>query len=157
MSSVRILTRRGSHCVLCDLAILVWYPSASKEYTVRCGNGVSSARREYKPRRDAVDIADWLHGLGLGQYERVFRENAIDAETLPDLTEADLEKLGVLLGHRKRMLRSVAALATGEPLPVEAARPPSGRAEPPPLLVMFSDLVGSTQPSSPLHPDDLRA
>src|SRR5260370_1164148 len=124
MSSVRILTRRGSHCVLCDLAILVWYPSASKEYTVRCGNGVSSARREYKPRRDAVDIADWLHGLGLGQYERVFRENAIDAETLPDLTEADLEKLGVLLRHRKRMLRSAASIQTPPSSRRASASPP---------------------------------
>jgi hypothetical protein len=33
-----------------------------------------------------MDIADWLRGLGLSQYEAVFRDNAIDLETLPELT-----------------------------------------------------------------------
>jgi hypothetical protein len=37
-----------------------------------------------------MDIGAWLHGLGLGQYETTFRESEIDAEVLPDLTEADL-------------------------------------------------------------------
>ncbi len=55
---------------------------------------------------DLLDIGTWLHGLGLEQYEPVFRDNAIDLETLPDLSETDLEKLGVLLGHRKRILRA---------------------------------------------------
>jgi len=27
-----------------------------------------------------MDIADWLRGLGLEQYDGAFRENAIDAE-----------------------------------------------------------------------------
>jgi hypothetical protein len=62
-----------------------------------------------------VDIAEWLRGLGLAQYETVFRDNAIDVETLPDLSEEDLEKLGVSLGHRKRMLRVIAAHAVGAP------------------------------------------
>jgi len=52
-----------------------------------------------------VDISEWLRSLGLAQYETTFRDNAIDFEILPELTEADLEKLGVVLGHRKRMLR----------------------------------------------------
>jgi Adenylate and Guanylate cyclase catalytic domain/SAM domain (Sterile alpha motif) len=33
-----------------------------------------------------VDIAAWLHGLGLEQYEAAFRANAIDANVLPRLT-----------------------------------------------------------------------
>ena len=45
-----------------------------------------------------------------GQYEAAFRENAIDEEVLPDLTEQDLEKLGVLLGHRRKLLRAIANL-----------------------------------------------
>ena len=57
-----------------------------------------------------MDIGAWLRSVGLQQYEPVFRENAVDVETLPELTEADLEKLGVLLGHRKRILRAVATL-----------------------------------------------
>ena len=45
-----------------------------------------------------MDVGDWLRSLGLGQYEPLFRENEIDAEVLPDLTEADLEKIGVPWG-----------------------------------------------------------
>jgi hypothetical protein len=52
-----------------------------------------------------MDIGGWLRSLGLGQYETVFRENVIEADVLHDLTDQDLEKLGVLLGHRRRLLR----------------------------------------------------
>ena len=57
-----------------------------------------------------MDVGDWLRSLGLGQYETAFRDNGVDAEVLPDLTDADLEKLGVLLGHRKRLLKAIASL-----------------------------------------------
>ena len=57
-----------------------------------------------------MDIAVWLRSLSLEQYEAAFRENAIDADVLHDLTDQDLEKLGVLLGHRRRLLRAIAAL-----------------------------------------------
>jgi hypothetical protein len=40
-----------------------------------------------------MDVAAWLQGLGLGRYEPTFRENEIDAEVLPELTEADLVTL----------------------------------------------------------------
>ena len=33
-----------------------------------------------------MDIAAWLHGLGMQQYEEAFRDNAIDAAILPELT-----------------------------------------------------------------------
>jgi len=105
-----------------------------------------------------VDIADWLHGLGLARYEGIFRDNAIDLEILPELTDADLEKLGVLLGHRKRMLRAVVALVAEAP--VEAAAhadaPAQADAERRQLTVMFCDLVGSTALAARLDPEDLR-
>ena len=44
-------------------------------------------------------VAVWLQELGLGQYAQRFAENGIDFSVLPDLTDQDLEKLGVLLGH----------------------------------------------------------
>jgi hypothetical protein len=56
-----------------------------------------------------MDIEKWLHGLALQQYAATFRANGIDAEVLPELTEADLEKLGIVLGHRKRLLKAIAA------------------------------------------------
>ena len=51
-----------------------------------------------------MDVGSWLRSLGLEQYEALFRDNDIDAEVLSDLTDGDLEKIGVSLGHRKRLL-----------------------------------------------------
>jgi len=49
-----------------------------------------------------MDIGSWLRSLGLEKYKAVFRDNEIDVDVLPELTEPDLEKLGVPLGHRSR-------------------------------------------------------
>jgi hypothetical protein len=69
-----------------------------------------------------MDVGDWLRSVGLGQYEAVFRESEIDPEVLPELTDADLEKLGVPLGHRKRLLKAISNLASpGQPTPSGAA------------------------------------
>jgi SAM domain (Sterile alpha motif) len=70
-----------------------------------------------------MDVAVWLRGLGLQQYEALFRENDVDAEVLSDLTDGDLEKIGVFLGHRKRLLKAVAALAGPAAAPPAAATP----------------------------------
>ena len=95
-----------------------------------------------------MDIEKWLCGLGLQQYVATFRDNAIDAEVLSELTEADLEKLGIVLGHRKRLLRAIGTLAspTGlEQAALVGLAPPIGDgAERRQLTVMFCDLVGST-------------
>ena len=40
----------------------------------------------------------------------VFIENAIDSDVLSDLTEGDLEKLGIPLGDRKRIIRAIRTL-----------------------------------------------
>jgi hypothetical protein len=53
-----------------------------------------------------MDLGTWLRGIGLGQYETNFRDNAIDFDILPDLSDADLEKIGLPLGHRKRILKA---------------------------------------------------
>src|SRR5919204_317502 len=55
-------------------------------------------------------IADWLESLGLSEYSQRFAEHRIDASVLRDLTEEDLEKIGIRLGHRKKMLRAIAEL-----------------------------------------------
>ena len=46
----------------------------------------------------AMDVGGWLRGLGLGEYEAKFRDNKIDADVLADLSNGDLEKLGLPLG-----------------------------------------------------------
>jgi class 3 adenylate cyclase len=106
-----------------------------------------------------MDVAVWLRGLGLQQYEAQFRENDIDAEVLSDLTDRDLEKIGVSLGHRKRLLKAIAALAGPGAAPRAAATPippVADAAERRQLTVMFSDLVGSTALSARLDPEDMR-
>jgi hypothetical protein len=80
-----------------------------------------------------MDLGGWLRSLGLDRYEAAFRANAIDADVLCDLTDQDLEKLGVLLGHRRKLLRAIAALddtlapATAHYLPRETRNQPSPR------------------------------
>jgi class 3 adenylate cyclase len=103
------------------------------------------------------DIAEWLASLDLGEYAQRFAENAIDLSVIRDLTENDLEKLGVLLGHRRKMLRAIAELQ-GEAAskPQTSAEPGRDRAERRQLTVMFCDLVGSTALSARLDPEDMR-
>ena len=109
-----------------------------------------------------MDTAEWLRGLGLEQYANAFRENAIDAEVLRDLTAEDLKELGVgPVGHRRRLLTAIAALrgdARDAVAEVEPAAAPevSGDAERRQLTVMFCDLVGSTPLSTRFDPEDLR-
>src|SRR4029453_11362464 len=103
------------------------------------------------------DIAEWLGSIGLGEYAQRFAENAIDFSTLRDLTEQDLKDLGVLLGHRRKMLRAIAELDDA-PAPAESATKPESpdEAERRHLTVMFCDLVGSTALAARLDPEGMR-
>src|SRR5262249_36640150 len=109
-----------------------------------------------------MDIADWLAGLGLAQYAAAFRENDITEALLPELTAEDLKDLGVgSVGHRRSLLKAIAALRSDPPRYVAEtepdAAPTRSAAERRPLTVMFCDLVGSTALSARLDPEDLRA
>ena len=55
-------------------------------------------------------IADWLGKLGMSEYAERFAENDIEIDILPELTDHDLEGLGVSLGHRQRILRAIREL-----------------------------------------------
>jgi class 3 adenylate cyclase/predicted ATPase len=108
-----------------------------------------------------MDVAVWLQQLGLGQYQAAFRESEIDADILPELTESDLEKLGLPLGHRKRLLKAIANLGASENLSPGTPKPepahPTHTAERRQVTVMFTDLVGSTALSARMDPEDLRS
>jgi class 3 adenylate cyclase/predicted ATPase len=105
-------------------------------------------------------IAEWLGSLGLGQYTQRFDENGIDVSVLRHLTDADLAALGVLLGHRRKMLAAIAdlsgAVPNATPLPPSTEPNPQDAAERRQVTVMFSDLVGSTALSARMDPEDLR-
>jgi class 3 adenylate cyclase len=103
--------------------------------------------------------ADWLQKLGLGQYVESFAENDIDFAILADLTDQDLEKIGVAsLGHRRKLLRAIddfkGALKPSSVATAPVA--PHDTAERRQVTVMFSDLVGSTALSARMDPEDLR-
>jgi len=108
-------------------------------------------------------VAEWLTSLGLSEYTDRFVENGIDVSVLSELTEQDFERLGVLLGHRRKMLRAirdlgdspVAATAPTAPVATEPTR--QDDAERRQLTVMFTDLVGSTALSTKLDLEDLRS
>ncbi len=111
-----------------------------------------------------MDIAAWLRQLGLERYEEAFRENEIDAEILPKLTADDLKDLGVTtVGHRRKLLEAIAALAEPasvpqvvQSAPAEAApRAGPAEAERRQLTVLFCDLVGSTELASRFDPEDM--
>jgi predicted ATPase/class 3 adenylate cyclase len=103
-----------------------------------------------------VDIAAWLHSLGMQEYEQAFRDNAIDATVLPELTADDLRDLGVsLIGHRRKLLAAIAALR-GDIGPIPETAAAVSTAERRQLTVMFCDLVGSTALAARLDPEDLR-
>ena len=111
-----------------------------------------------------MDIASWLQELGLERYENAFRENEIDAEILPKLTADDLKDIGVeAVGHRRRLLEAIAGLAECDSAPragpsAALQASPKGRAaeaERRQLTVLFCDLVGSTELSARLDPEDM--
>src|SRR5215472_312390 len=105
------------------------------------------------------DIAEWLASIGLSEYAQRFADNAIDLSVIRDLTEQDLKDLGVLLGHRRRILRAIAELDGGAPSPTETAIEPAlrDRAQRRHLTLMICDLVGSTALSARLDPEEMRA
>jgi class 3 adenylate cyclase len=106
-----------------------------------------------------LDIDGWLRGIGLEQYAQTFRDNAIDADVVRDLTDDHLRELGLSLGARLKLLRAVATLGTGEQPPASPEITPTAPridAERRQLTVMFVDLVGSTALSARLDPEDMR-
>src|SRR6516165_9522430 len=106
-----------------------------------------------------MDVVAWLRGLGLERYAPAFCENDVDGEVLPVLTSEDLISIGVTsVGHRRRLLASIASLGDEVPAALTAiSRDATAHAdaERRQLTVMFCDLVGSTALSSRLDPEDL--
>jgi class 3 adenylate cyclase/predicted ATPase len=107
-----------------------------------------------------MDVGEWLRSLGLSRYEEAFREAEIGPDVLADLTDSDLEKLGVPLGDRKRLLKAIASFGPAQtvaeprgPSPTPSSTDAAERRQ---LTVMFCDLVGSTALSARLDPEDMR-
>ena len=114
-------------------------------------------------------VAAWLESLGLDRYRELFEQNAITWDVLPELNDVDLASMGIVLGHRKQLLRAMAQLShSGEgetvatlAIPTAQDTTPSSssrdQAERRQLTVMFCDLVGSTALARRLDPEDVQA
>ena len=107
------------------------------------------------------EIAAWLGRLGLGQYAQRFADNEIDVSVLPHLTDQDLKDIGIPLGHRRKILVAASELTAAEQAVLEfsaASMAPktASAAERRQVTVMFADLVGSTELSVRMDPEDLR-
>jgi len=103
----------------------------------------------------------WLQSVGLEKYGEVFASHDIDLTVIPDLTEQDLEKLGLSLGHRRKFMAAAAKfrgvptsspVASAQAQPVDQLAPAVERRQ---LTVVFVDLVGSTALGTELDPEDL--
>jgi class 3 adenylate cyclase/predicted ATPase len=128
-------------------------------------------------------IAEWLAKIGLEQYAPVFIDNDIDVEVLRYLTDADLEKIGISLGHRRKLVAAIAQLGGSAATPAQPsttsnkqevaqrrapAPPPPAVVPSPPfasakaaserryLTVMFCDLVDSTSIAAKLDAEEWR-
>jgi predicted ATPase/class 3 adenylate cyclase len=109
------------------------------------------------------DLREWLRTNNLEQYAAAFEANDIDLDILADLDDEDLERLGLSLGNRRRLLKAIAAgNAKAAPTSLGHAPPPrtsfaheagSGEAERRQVTVMFIDMVGSTALSERLDPE----
>jgi class 3 adenylate cyclase/tetratricopeptide (TPR) repeat protein len=121
---------------------------------------VGAAVAYFVARAEMQQIAQWLEKIGLSEYAQRFADNGIDVSVLQHLTDQDLKDIGVLLGHRRKLLAAIRELAAAAPVPAEAAArsdsQPEDTAERRQVTVMFSDMVGSTALSARMDPEDLR-
>ena len=106
------------------------------------------------------DVTRWLEQNGLGKYADAFDENDVDVTDLPLLSEDDLREIGLPVGPRRRFLAAVTEAPSADrdmptPSPMAESISTSGAAERRQLTVMFCDLVGSTELSQQLDPEDL--
>lgn len=105
-------------------------------------------------------VRAWLERQGLGQYGPAFERNDVDLDVLESLTEADLETLGVSLGHRKRLLKAIVERAgrrpeaAGRTPPIESTTAAGERRQ---VTVLFCDLVDSVLLSRERDPEEFRA
>ena len=115
------------------------------------------------------DLQRWLARYGLTAYYDLLCENRIDLDILPELTESDLQQIGIPVGDRKRLIKAARALVEEPPLgPAETGQmsgspevagaadatgdetafPTNGRIRH--VTLVFADLVGSTDLSEML-------
>lgn len=112
-------------------------------------------------------MRSWLDRIGLARYSEVFECNDVDLDVLPALSDADLERLGVSLGHRRRLQRALleqpptSVGPEGDVVHADATAPAietvTADGERRQVTVLYCDLVGSVALSRRLDPEEFRA
>jgi class 3 adenylate cyclase/tetratricopeptide (TPR) repeat protein len=100
-----------------------------------------------------IGVGDWLDSLGLGQYRDLFASNDVSLEILKYLSHTDSDLLTLSVVQRNKLLE---AFKAGRPISDPRSRTFQEKVERRNLTVMFCDLVGSTELSMRLDPEDLR-
>src|SRR5687767_9748872 len=108
-----------------------------------------------------MNVERWLIQLGLGEYAPTFEANGIDANLLTDLTNEDLKDMGISrLSDRKKILSAISTFATSKAAKHDTLSASANlqiqQVERRQLTVLFVDMVGSTDLSYRLDPEDLR-
>ncbi|SIN89725.1 SAM domain (Sterile alpha motif) [Bradyrhizobium erythrophlei] len=100
-------------------------------------------------------LRDWLRRHNFEQYADAFEANDIDLDILPELSEGDLEQLGLSLGNRRRLLKAIAGRGdeAAPPKPSQREGSGPGDAERRQVTVLFADMVGSTALSGKVDPE----
>jgi class 3 adenylate cyclase/tetratricopeptide (TPR) repeat protein len=99
------------------------------------------------------DLRDWLRRNKFEQYSDAFEANDIDLDILPELSERDLEQLGLSLGNRRRLLKAIAERRVEVAQSKPSDESGSGEAERRQVTVLFADMVGSTALSAKVDPE----
>jgi class 3 adenylate cyclase len=104
-------------------------------------------------------VEEWLDSLGLRALAERFAAHDVDLSVLPHLTDADLEKIGITLGHRRRILHAIGS--SGSALHRDPSRsPPLPHVEQrlqQQLSVLCCRLADAEAIASRLDAEDLRA
>jgi class 3 adenylate cyclase len=101
-------------------------------------------------------VKEWLASLGLEQLADLFAAHDIDPAALPHLTDTDLERIGVSLGHRRKILHAIDALdITGANGPPGSG--PANKLAQLQLTVLQCRLAAAGVFSNRLDPEDMRA
>ena len=56
------------------------------------------------------DLKLWLQSIGLEKYDEVLADHDIDLNVVSELTDQDLQELGLSLGHRRKFMAAAVKL-----------------------------------------------
>lgn len=102
---------------------------------------------EIQLRLPCPEVVSVLRSIGLAHLAPRFADADIDAAVFWSLSDGDLRELGLTLGQRKKLIERLTAGPTAQPV---------GGFELRRLTILFSDLVGFTELSVRIDPDDVR-